>query len=51
MEKDDANEILANAMGCLFNEAEIEATIAESNGISRKKLNKIAIIPLRIIDY
>jgi hypothetical protein len=41
MEKDDAQEILVNAMGCLFNEAEMEAIIAEANGISREKYNKI----------
>jgi hypothetical protein len=41
MEKDDANEILVNAMGVLFSESEMEVSIAEANGISRNKYNEI----------
>jgi uncharacterized protein with von Willebrand factor type A (vWA) domain len=41
MEKQEAQEILVNAMGSLFAEAEIEAGIAEAAGISREKYNKI----------
>jgi len=41
MDKQEANEILVSAMGSLFTEAEIEAQIAETSGISREELNKI----------
>jgi hypothetical protein len=41
MEKQAAQDLLANAMGSLFAEAEIEAGIAEAAGISREEYNKI----------
>jgi len=41
MEKQEAQELLVNAMGSLFTEAEIEAQIAEAAGVSREELNKI----------
>jgi hypothetical protein len=41
MEKQEAQEMLVNAMGSLFIGVEIEATIAEKIGISREEYNKI----------
>jgi hypothetical protein len=41
MEKQEAQEVLVNAMGSLFAEAEIEAGIAEAADISREEYNKI----------
>jgi hypothetical protein len=41
MEKQEALELLGNAMGSLSAEAEIEAQIAENAGISREEYNRI----------
>jgi hypothetical protein len=51
MEKQEAQEILVNAMGSLFAEAEIEAGIAEAAGISREDYNKIIENGLELPDY
>jgi hypothetical protein len=50
MEKQEAREILVNAMGSLFAEAEIEAGIAEVAGISREEYNKIIETGLELPD-
>jgi len=41
MDAQDARDLLVNAMGSLFAEAEMEATLAEANGLSKNEYNKI----------
>jgi len=41
MDKNELQELLVNAMGSLFAEAEIEAQIAETAGFSREEYNRL----------
>jgi hypothetical protein len=50
MEKQESLELLANAMGILSSEAEIEANIAEASGISREEYNHIIEFGLELPD-
>ena len=51
MDADDARNLLVNAMGSLFVEAEMEATIAEANGLSRNEYNKMIEEGLELPEY
>jgi len=51
MDTEDARDLLVNAMGILATEAEMEATIAEANGMARNEYNRLLEEGLELPEY